>query len=63
MGCLIFERMDQIDFMGPFEVLSHMPDTTIQIIGKELAPLRDVQDKGSFDETRNDQKPSFAPRH
>ena len=43
MGCLIFERMDQIDFTGPFEVLSRMPDTTIQIIGKEVAPVRDVQ--------------------
>ena len=36
VGCLIFERMDQIDFTGPFEVLSRMPNTTIQIIGKNL---------------------------
>jgi cyclohexyl-isocyanide hydratase len=43
VGCLIFERMDQIDFTGPFEVLSRMPDATIRIIGKELAPVRDVQ--------------------
>jgi cyclohexyl-isocyanide hydratase len=43
VGCLIFERMDQIDFTGPFEVLSRMPDTTIQIIGKEVAPVCDVQ--------------------
>src|SRR5215470_6935027 len=43
VGCLIFERMDQIDFTGPFEVLSRMPATTIQIIGKELAPVRDIQ--------------------
>ena len=43
VDCLIFEQMDQIDFMGPFEVLSRMPDTTVQIIGKELAPVRDVQ--------------------
>jgi hypothetical protein len=35
--------MDQIDFTGPFEVLSRMPDTTIQIIGQEVAPVRDVQ--------------------
>ena len=38
-----FEEMDQIDFTGPFEVLSRMPDTTVQIIGKELSPVRDVQ--------------------
>ena len=43
VGCLIFARMDQIDFTGPFEVLSRMPDTSIQIIGKEVAPVRDVQ--------------------
>ena len=43
MGCLIFERMDQIDFTGPFEVLSRMPDTAVQIIGRERSPVRDVQ--------------------
>jgi cyclohexyl-isocyanide hydratase len=43
VGCLIFERMDQIDFTGPFEVLSRMPDTRVQIIGKELSPIRDMQ--------------------
>ena len=43
VGCLIFEQMDQIDFTGPFEVLSRMPDTKFQIIGKELSPVRDVQ--------------------
>ena len=43
VGCLIFEQMDQIDFTGPFEVLSRMPDTTMRIIGKEVAPVRDVQ--------------------
>lgn len=43
VGCLIFERMDQIDFTGPFEVLSRMTDTTIRIIGKELSAIRDVQ--------------------
>ena len=37
VGCLIFERMDQIDFTGPFEVLSRMPDTRVQIIGKEVS--------------------------
>jgi cyclohexyl-isocyanide hydratase len=43
VGCLIFEQMDQIDFTGPFEVLSRMPDTTVRIIGKEPSPVRDVQ--------------------
>lgn len=35
--------MDQIDFTGPFEVLSRMPDTTVHVAGKDLAPIRDVQ--------------------
>jgi cyclohexyl-isocyanide hydratase len=43
LGCLIFPQMDQIDFTGPFEVLSRMPGTTVTVIGKELAPVRDVQ--------------------
>ena len=43
VGCLIFEQMDQIDFTGPFEVLSRMPDTSVQIIGKEPSPVRDMQ--------------------
>lgn len=43
VGCLIYAQMDQIDFTGPFEVLSRMPDTTIRVVGKELAPIRDVQ--------------------
>jgi cyclohexyl-isocyanide hydratase len=43
VGCLIFDRMDQIDFTGPFEVLSRMPDTTVRIIGKGLSAVRDAQ--------------------
>lgn len=43
VGCLIFPQMDQIDFTGPFEVLSRMPDTTVHVVGKRLAPIRDVQ--------------------
>jgi cyclohexyl-isocyanide hydratase len=43
VGCLIFGQMDQIDFTGPFEVLSRMPDTTVQIIGKHRGAIRDMQ--------------------
>jgi hypothetical protein len=43
VGCLVFERMDQIDFTGPFEVLSRMPGITVQIIGKEVEPISDVR--------------------
>jgi hypothetical protein len=37
VGCLIFERMDQIDFTGPFEVLSRM---RIQPFGSSAKSLR-----------------------
>jgi cyclohexyl-isocyanide hydratase len=43
VGCLIFPQMDQIDFTGPFEVLTRMPETTVQIMAKGLTPVRDMQ--------------------
>ncbi|WP_165246357.1 DJ-1/PfpI family protein [Paludisphaera soli] len=43
IGILIFPRMDQIDFTGPFEVLSRVPDSTVHVFAKDKAPLRDVK--------------------
>src|SRR5215470_6532580 len=43
VGCLIFSRMDQIDFTGPFEVLSRIPNSTIHVIAKTKSPVRDIQ--------------------
>ena len=43
IGTLIFPRMDQIDFTGPFEVLSRIPDSTIHVIAKTKSPIRDIQ--------------------
>jgi cyclohexyl-isocyanide hydratase len=34
--------MDQIDFTGPFEVLSQVPDSTFHVIGRDKAPIRDI---------------------
>jgi cyclohexyl-isocyanide hydratase len=42
-GALIFPRMDQIDFTGPFEVLSRIPNSTIRAIGQTKSPVRDIQ--------------------
>lgn len=42
IGALIFPRMDQIDFTGPFEVLSQVPDSTFHVIGKTKDPIRDI---------------------
>jgi cyclohexyl-isocyanide hydratase len=43
IGCLIFPRLDQIDFTGPFEVLSRMPNSTVHVIAKTKSPVRDIQ--------------------
>lgn len=41
IGALIYPRMDQIDFTGPFEVLSQLPNSSFHIAWKEKAPIRD----------------------
>src|SRR5215469_15420507 len=43
IGALIFPRMDQIDFTGPFEVLSRIPNSSIHAIAKTKPPVRDIQ--------------------
>ena len=43
IGALIFPRMDQIDFTGPFEVLSRVPDSSFHVIWKEKTPIVDVK--------------------
>jgi cyclohexyl-isocyanide hydratase len=43
IGCFVFPRQDQIDFTGPFEVLSRIPNSTIHVIGKTKNPIRDVK--------------------
>jgi cyclohexyl-isocyanide hydratase len=41
IGMLIFSRMDQIDFTGPFAVLSRLPNAKVHVIGVEPGPVRD----------------------
>lgn len=43
IGALVFAGQDQIDFTGPFEVLSRIPDSRFLILGKTLQPVRDVK--------------------
>ena len=43
IGAIIFPRIDQTDFTGPFEVLSRVPDSTFHIIWKEKTPVRDIR--------------------
>ena len=43
IGALIFPRMDQIDFTGPFEVLSRISDSIIHVIAKTKSQVPDIQ--------------------
>lgn len=43
IGALVFEELDQMDFTGPFEVLSRLPNSTFHIFGKTTAPVRDAR--------------------
>jgi len=36
-------QQDQIDFTGPFEVLSRLPNSTVHVIAKTNAPIRDLK--------------------
>src|SRR5215471_11272109 len=41
LGAIIFPRVDQSDFTGPFEVLSRLPNSTFHVISKDKQPVRD----------------------
>jgi cyclohexyl-isocyanide hydratase len=41
IGILIFPDMDQIDFTGPFEVLSRLPNAKLHVIGTQPGNFRD----------------------
>jgi cyclohexyl-isocyanide hydratase len=43
IGSLIFPRLDQIDFTGPFEVFSRIPEAQVFVIAKTLEPIVDVK--------------------
>ena len=43
IGALIFPRLDQMDFTGPFEVLSRISNSTFHIIWKDRLPVRDAR--------------------
>ena len=42
LGAILFPRIDQTDFTGPFEVLSRLPNSTFHVIGKTMAPVTDA---------------------
>ncbi|MFC7475736.1 DJ-1/PfpI family protein [Dankookia sp. GCM10030260] len=40
IGFLLFPRLTQLDFTGPFEVLSRLPGATVRTIWKQAGPVR-----------------------
>jgi cyclohexyl-isocyanide hydratase len=43
VGMLVYPGVDQLDFTGPFEVLSRLPDATVEVLWKTRDPVRDVR--------------------
>src|ERR1035438_3048018 len=43
IGAIVFPRMDQMDFTGPFEVLSRIPGARFHVLWKDKAPVRDIK--------------------
>ncbi|HSV14276.1 MAG TPA: DJ-1/PfpI family protein [Tepidisphaeraceae bacterium] len=59
ISAIIFPRMDQIDLTGPFAVLSRLPNSSVQLVWKDTAPLRDFRGLGFVpDATFADAKPA-----
>jgi len=44
IGMVIFPRMTQLDFTGPFEVFARVPETQIHVLWKKIEPV--VSDTG-----------------
>ncbi|MFC7542093.1 DJ-1/PfpI family protein [Siccirubricoccus deserti] len=40
IGFLLFPRLTQLDFTGPFEVLSRLPGAAVRMLWKEAGPVR-----------------------
>ncbi len=43
IGALVFPNVDQADLTGPFEVLANLPNSTFQLVWKDLTPVRDMK--------------------
>jgi hypothetical protein len=54
IGCLVYPRQDQIDFTGPFEVLSRIPNSMVYVIGKEKSSFRDVKHRKAVSDILGD---------
>ena len=39
IGMLIFPRLTQLDMTGPYEVLARLPNTTVDLVARTIAPV------------------------
>src|SRR2546426_9029768 len=39
IGMLVFPKMTQLDFTGPFEVFARIPETKIHVLWKRIEPV------------------------
>ncbi|MGB6757092.1 MAG: DJ-1/PfpI family protein [Xanthobacteraceae bacterium] len=63
IGTLIFDRLDQIDLTGPFEVFSRVPNSTYRVYGKGTAPLRDLRGLRMMADASLDEAPQLDLVH
>jgi len=43
IGAIVFPDIDQLDFAGPFEVLTRLPNAAFHVLWKEKMPVRDMR--------------------
>src|SRR5689334_16801270 len=43
IGMILFPGLDQMDFTGPFEVFSRLPEATVHVLWKNLEPVEDMR--------------------
>jgi cyclohexyl-isocyanide hydratase len=63
IGMLIYPRVDQIDFTGPFEVFASLPNATVHVLWKDKTPLRDVRGMVLTAGTTLDEAPALDVLH
>jgi cyclohexyl-isocyanide hydratase len=39
IGMLVFRRLTQLDMTGPYEVLARLPDTNVELVARDRAPV------------------------
>ncbi|ENZ79077.1 MULTISPECIES: DJ-1/PfpI family protein [Ralstonia] len=59
IGGIIFPKMDQCDFTGPFEALARVPNSTFMTLWKDKQPVRDMAGMQLLADTTFDEAPQL----